>query len=159
MSSTRIIYDRKITQARNKINDDIGKYPLSMDNNENNGKCYSAFDQGGTNSNSLGGDRDCTIVGRVINDSHLTRDSFSKKGIKIERNLEKQDCNLNKECESENVPRHTRLSDPIDNYRGLELFDFHKRPIPDETANNCHVDNLRIGVNTVLNAKDNFRSN
>ena len=158
MSSTRSLYDQKNTQAQNKIDNDIGLYPLSMDNSENNGKCFSMNDQGSTNGNSSG-DRSCSLVNRVINDSHLTRDALSHKGIKVERNLEKQECNLNQDCDSKTAPENTRLSNPIDNFRGLSTFGLQIRDIPDETSRNCNIPMLRIGVNTVLNAKDNFKSN
>ena len=171
--NTRMIYDKQAFQERIEQSKKPGSYKLLDDQNSNKGACFAVNGPRSTRFHASTEIPQFRRDDRVEIESLLTGRSFKNakymQGRTVgERNktLMKFKGQVQKECDNIRNETSTRLNNSVIDLKEVDITNYHMDfPIinPKEYVfygNNKNVgDNQRFGVNTQLQARDNFKKN
>jgi len=166
----RLTYDQCYINEETKRSTMIGDYNLYYGQSQHDNSCISLDGPRNNRNNNSSENSKNTLGERAEIESHLSnRDepetkccrnrSLDDKRKRISRNLQ-----YNTQCNEYLNPQHSRLNQPIDNFRGLSTINLQvDYPIidPQENVFYGHNNNMndRFGSNTRLEAKDTYRKN
>jgi len=161
MSFTRIKYDESAYNLKTNRTVEPGDYRLYLGSNESCSKC-SLYD-GPRNSKS-----DVSIAQTPdSNQWYNMTEVESRLTNRVNKLIDYNDYGRNdsyknvavlnnNNCTTNNlIPEETRFSNPIEEYRGMDLTEFHYNPYLSVNAQ-CEYLEDRIGLNSRLRIKDTY---
>ena len=153
MSFNRLRYDPYAYELKMEASIDQGLYRLLNDSAENINKCFSPTGIVGVRSDTsyiedkgLMADAESSLLGLNVK---LNKSNVVSKLPEI-KPRDKNSCSIN------NGPQDTRFTHPIDNYRSMNILNYHFTPFVHIYNNYIGNNKEHNGLNTRLYSRDTY---